>query len=208
MGAGPLSEEGVVKAAETLVAVYVDCTKEGQNGDLQEKYGIEGYPTLLFVTFDEEKIEEIYPEDGPTLAKRIGEIVAKHSRRPWVTPWEEALKRGKEQKRPVVVVLPRNKEYDKWDALGRVIRSVLKDDFEKYVFGYALPESEGWKKLESRLPQKSRVETFVALDPLDEDPFQAPLADPGEIRQNEIAGWSKRVLKIWQEKREAEEKKP
>ena len=37
------------QAPTALVTIYVDCTAKGSHPELQQKYGVSGYPTVLFV---------------------------------------------------------------------------------------------------------------------------------------------------------------
>lgn len=72
----------VKAAADKVVAVYVDCTKDGQNKELQAKYKVEGYPTLLFVDPSTEKtVADVYPQDGKSFAAEIEKQAAGHAKK-------------------------------------------------------------------------------------------------------------------------------
>jgi hypothetical protein len=199
MGAGPLSDDKAVKAAEKLVAVYVDCTNDGQNQEVQEKYKIEGYPTLLFVSTEEKILEDVYPESGEELAKKIGEIVEKHAKRPWITPWAGALEAGAKEKKPVAIVFAGKKDFSEWEDVEKWLKKELKEDFDKFVFGYSLPESDDRKELEKKLAKKDRKDSVVVVDPRAEKPFEKPLADPGKTSEKSVIEALKKALKAWKE---------
>ena len=118
MSAGALSNEKAVKAAaKNVIAVYVDCTEDDQNLDLQKKFNIEGYPTVLIVSPKEKILEDWYPTDGAKFAKDLARIGKKYGPRPWMSTWTEALTYGREDKKTVVVFYIRDKNYKRWDEL-------------------------------------------------------------------------------------------
>lgn len=188
-----------MKAAEKISAVLVDCSKAGQNEDLQKKYNVKGYPTMLFVSSEEKVLEDVYPQDGPSFAKKIEEILAKNGPKPWITEWGTALETGHEAKKPVVVIFAEKKDFKEWDDVKKWLEKELKKDFEKFTFGYTLPESEERKKIEEELGggEKERANSFVALDPRKEKPFEKPLADPGKLSEKKVIEEMKKVLKNW-----------
>lgn len=47
----------MVKASEKLTRILIDCTQPGQNADLQQKYKVQGYPTILFLDVDGNPLE-------------------------------------------------------------------------------------------------------------------------------------------------------
>ena len=83
MSAGAFSDDAVVKAsADKVVAVYVDCTKPDQNKELQEKYKVEGYPTLLFVDPAAEKqVADVYPADAKSFVAEIEKHAGDHAKK-------------------------------------------------------------------------------------------------------------------------------
>lgn len=211
MAAGPFSDDAAVKAAEKLVAIYVDCTQPDQNKDIQEKYNVEGYPTVLFVTNDEKVIEDLYPEDGAEFAKQIEEIAAKHRTKPaaksWISVWSDGVvAQARKDKKPVAIVFASKKDFSEWDDVQKWLKKELKSDFDKFVFAYSLPESDERKELAKRLgdkdgEEKARADSVVVLDPRAEKPFEKPLADPGKASEDDVIKTLKKALKDYKEKK-------
>jgi thioredoxin-related protein len=83
LSAGAFSDDAVVKtSAEKVVPILVDCTKPGQNKELQEKYKVEGYPTLIFVDpATEKQVAEHYPSDAKSFVAEIEKQAADHARK-------------------------------------------------------------------------------------------------------------------------------
>lgn len=160
MNAGAFSNEAAAKSAAALVAIKVDCTKPGQNEDVQKKYKVQGYPTVLFVTNEEKMVEDLYPQDGAAFARQLDAFVKKHAKpAAWAVPWSAALsKAGK----PMVVLVP-EKAPPSWDDTRKELEKELGKDAEKFRFSYALPGSAEMKALEKLAGEKARAGGFVVL---------------------------------------------
>ena len=72
------SDDSVVKAAETLVPIHVDCTQRGAHAELLKQYNVTGFPTVLFVSPKEKILERVYPRNGKGFAEKIADVIAKH----------------------------------------------------------------------------------------------------------------------------------
>jgi hypothetical protein len=83
LSAGAFSDDAVVKAsADKVVPILVDCTKDGQNKELQAKYKVEGYPTLIFVDPATEKtVADVYPADAKSFVAEIEKQAAEHAKK-------------------------------------------------------------------------------------------------------------------------------
>ena len=70
--------------------IYVDCTEKGQNGDLQSKYGVKGYPTVLYVDSEGKQIKEMGSRDAGAVSGEINGVAKKFPGRPSL--WQNSLK--------------------------------------------------------------------------------------------------------------------
>lgn len=191
MIAGAFSNDDAVTAAEDVVAIKVDCTDPDQNVEVQDLYDVQGYPTVLFVTNDETKVEDLSPDDGKAFARQIRSFAAKHT--VWIRGWEGAISLGARLKKPAAILMP-SEEIKDWDGVKASLAKELGDDLGKFVFGYARPGSKERETLEARLPRKERKDALVVVDPRTPDGFKMPLADMGP--SNRTAAM-KQILKDW-----------
>lgn len=111
-------------AAQTVVPILVDCSENGQNEALQQKYKVEGYPTILYVDPDGKQIKEMGSRDAGPVAKEIEGVAAKFPPRPsiWQSSMKSAVEMGKKAKKPVAVYLA-----DPKADLARVNAKLMKD---------------------------------------------------------------------------------
>jgi hypothetical protein len=105
MGAAALSDDLVVAASQRIVPIYVDCTKKGDNADLLTKYGVRGYPTVIYTDADGTPIREMQNRDAPAIVKDIETVAGKVAPRP--TIWQPSIafarEVGKKAKKPIAV---------------------------------------------------------------------------------------------------------
>ena len=72
----------VKTSADKVVPILVDCTKPDQNKELQAKYKVEGYPTLIFVDPAAEKqVAEVYPADAKSFVAEIEKQAKEHAQK-------------------------------------------------------------------------------------------------------------------------------
>jgi hypothetical protein len=95
----------VVAAATGLVPIYVDCTAKGQNSELQEKYSVKGYPTVLYLNPEGSKVKEMGSREAGALTGEIGGVAKKFPGRPsmWQNSLKGAMATGKAAKKPVAL---------------------------------------------------------------------------------------------------------
>lgn len=68
----------MVEATKTIVPILVDCTSAQANGDLKKKYGITGFPTVLFVDGEGNKVEELGSRAPEAVKGQILAVAAKY----------------------------------------------------------------------------------------------------------------------------------
>lgn len=172
MNAGAFSNDKVVSAARTIVPILVDCSKEGDNEDLQKKYDVQGYPTILFVDSQGEQIKELDNREAGAVKKEIENIAKKH---PGVRPpfWQNsrkgALADGKLAKKPVAVYLATAKI--DMAKLSTKLPKDLGDRTKKFLFVFERGTEQALKEwgLEA-------APAVVVLDSWAEDPAKSPVA--------------------------------
>ncbi len=94
-------------AAQKLVPVLVDCSERGQNEALMKKYGIQGFPTVVYTDPDGKQIREMDSRDPAGVLREIDGVAQKNPGRPtiWQGSLKSALELGKRAKKPVALVL-------------------------------------------------------------------------------------------------------
>lgn len=95
----------MVAAAAQVVPIYVDCTAKGQNSELQEKYEVKGYPTVLYLNPEGSKIREMGTREAGALTGEINGVAKKFPGRPsmWQNSLKGAMAAGKAAKKPVAL---------------------------------------------------------------------------------------------------------
>lgn len=83
-----------------IVPILVDCSKPGQNEDLQKKYGVRGYPTVQFLDSAGTKVEDLQGRAAAQVRDQIQRVAQAHSR-PVVSnsTLEEGMSLAREQRR-------------------------------------------------------------------------------------------------------------
>ena len=83
MGAGALSDPGVVKASANVVPILVDCTQPGANRALLDTYQVRGFPTLLIVGFDGAAVGRPSRRDAASLIHLLEQLEPPRGNSPW-----------------------------------------------------------------------------------------------------------------------------
>jgi thioredoxin-related protein len=77
------------------------------NEALKSKFGVKGFPTVVFMTHDEKELGRqvgYTPETGPDkYIQAIQPHVDKAAEHMWMTDWKEARALAKKQRRPMLV---------------------------------------------------------------------------------------------------------
>jgi len=91
----------VVEASKQIVNVFVDCDWGKKNSDLSSKYGVRGYPTVIFTDSKGEVIGPLGDRSPDGVLKQIGEV-AKKSGGGGFDSWEKAAEEAKKANKPVL----------------------------------------------------------------------------------------------------------
>lgn len=94
----------MLEALRGLVPVLADCTKPGQNKDLQERFGVRGYPTVLFLDASGDKVEDLGSRAAPQVRDQALRVIQQHTR-PVVAEAtiDEGLALAREQRKLLIV---------------------------------------------------------------------------------------------------------
>lgn len=175
MNAGAFSDEKVIAAVQKIVPVLVDCSEKGQNAELQQRFEIQGYPTVIYADAEGKKIRKMGSREARSIVKDVEDLAAKYPGRPsaWAYSFPKAMELGKKEKKPIALYA-----YKEGIDLVKILRSVESDLGElkkKFILVPVKGEGEGSK--ENR--EKLGIETapcFIVLDPRQDKPEENPLA--------------------------------
>ena len=217
MDAGAFSQDSVVKAAEGLVLILVDCTQRGANAELNKKYKVTGYPALVFTDSNGEKKETLSGAQGEAALlatfKKANKEYSRHAA--WQKSVDSALELGKKETKPVLLFVG-----DPNSQLSILMQGFfVQDGAEKALTPFALARLELQKKKRSKKDKSAKDETLkklkvtkgpmmLLLDPLAEDPLKKPLIKASSIKSfKKFKKQLEKAEKAWkkQQKKRAEE---
>jgi hypothetical protein len=171
--AGAFTDAAVVKASEKLVMVKVDCTDSNKVKEILGKYGVRGFPTMLFTDPDGKVVGQLGARDPASIARQLGDLAAQYRRRlPFAESVEAALAAGKKDGKPVLVLFT-----DKSKDAEETESSLADDTLQAALARCVAARHEIAKDCElcKRFKAAAGVSVLV-LDPRAEDPAAAPLA--------------------------------
>ncbi|MBI4563457.1 MAG: hypothetical protein HY716_02020 [Planctomycetes bacterium] len=131
---GAFSDDKVVEATKGLMPILVDCDWGRKNKDISGKYGVRGYPTVVFTDPEGGEVARMTARDAESLAKQISEMAAKHSRSvPWVESLEAALETAKKESKPLAIFFCDGKK-DAEETEASLAADPVRSLHEKLVF--------------------------------------------------------------------------
>jgi hypothetical protein len=173
MEAGAFNDDGVVKASAKLVMLKVDCTVPNKVKETLQKYGVRGFPTMLFLDPDGKAVGQLGARDPAGIAKQFGDLSAQFRKTiPYAESVEAALAAGKKDGKPVLALFTdKSKDAEETEA------SLADDALLAALARCVVARHEIAKECElcRRFKAAAGVAVFV-LDPRAEDPAAAPLA--------------------------------
>jgi hypothetical protein len=124
LNAGAFSDEKVVATAQKVVPILVDCSERGVNADLQKKYQVQGYPTVIFADAEGKPIKEMESRDPSSIIRDIDSSAQKNPGRPTLfqPSMKFAMDAAKRAKKPVGIFLA-----DPKADLAKVHAKLMKD---------------------------------------------------------------------------------
>jgi len=95
----------LVAAADKVVPIFVDCNWGRANRDITGRYGIRGYPTVVFADPEGKEIERMRGRTPDAIIRQIETVADKHPGGPaWVESVKEGLKAADKAGKPVVIL--------------------------------------------------------------------------------------------------------
>lgn len=170
MNAGAFSNDKVVAAAQRVVPILVDCSAKGQNEELQQKYGVQGYPTAIYVDPEGKQIREMGSRDAGAIVSEIEGMAKKYPGRPsiWQGSFKAAVALGKQAKRPVAVYVADPK--DDLLKLNAKLMKDLGDRKTKFLWVLEIGHEAALKTY-----GVEAAPAVIVVDPKAEDPLKEPL---------------------------------
>jgi hypothetical protein len=138
LSAGAFSDPEVATAAEGVACIFVECNWGKANRDLSDRYGIGGYPTVLFCDPDGKPMGQLNSRDPVEVARQIRDAITRANGKaaPAAAPaappkivygltLDKAAAEGRKAGKPVLLVF-----YDDSPA-STSVRVALTDDYLK-----------------------------------------------------------------------------
>jgi hypothetical protein len=91
-----------VEASKKLLPIFVDCDWGKKNKDVSTKYGVRGYPTVIFTDSEGNEVAKLGGRDAASVAGQIEEIAKKYGRT-FIETFEKAVEVAKEGSKPVLM---------------------------------------------------------------------------------------------------------
>lgn len=172
----------MAKAAENLSLILVHAAKPGARA-LMNKFGIKGFPTVVFTQSNGTETERLVSRDADAVAEQFAKHAEKHTRvTAWLESIDKALAAGKEAKKPVLILAvddrnPASKMLETFFSHNASYKTVSKFAISKVAFS---------KKDETLKAMKIRKgATIYYVDPMD-DKLRArkvSAGDPGKFKK-------------------------
>ena len=155
----------MIQESAKLVLILMDCTG-GKYQAERNQYGVKGYPTILFLDPDGKEVGKLGDRSPDAVIKQFAELADQHGRAGAWLEWDKAVEKGKEEKKPVVLLFATAKPDS--EALETAIGDdSLKDLREKFVFGKSDVKSDVAKKFKVH---GSTQPVLLVVDPSLEKP--------------------------------------
>lgn len=150
--------------------MLVDCSQGGAHRDLIQKYGVQGFPTVIFTDSKGEQVETLGGRDAASVKAQIERVAEKHSVQLFLDlPLAEALKQAKEQSKLLGVAFVDEKD-PKAEKENLYLTALLMDDGskelrERFVWVKRPLEEDGKKTDEAKAWGVSKGPTVLVVDP-------------------------------------------
>jgi thiol-disulfide isomerase/thioredoxin len=119
-----------MEASKQLVCVFVDCDWGKKNTDLSDKFGIQGYPTVLFLDPEGKQVASLESRAPGAVAEQISQVAKKYGKARFET-FAAAADVAKEDKKPILYLFAKP---DQPNSLTVAVADPsLKDLVEQFV---------------------------------------------------------------------------
>jgi thioredoxin-like negative regulator of GroEL len=193
---GAFSDDSVVEASKKLMPVLVDCDWGKKNQDVAGKFGVRGYPTIIFTDSEGKEVERLHVRDAASVARQIDGVAEKYTKASvWAEYGDDVLRDAASGKKPVLLFFTdgKAKSAAQEDAF-------LEERLEKPLGQFLLVRHEISRECDfcnSIRMRKGPVIWFI--DPLAEEPTKKPLYKVTSLKSTkQMLGVLKMVFKRWE----------
>ena len=169
----------MVDAAKGLLFLLVDCSRRGSQREMQSKYGVTGYPSVIFCDSNGKKVHKLRARDATNVATRFAAHAKKYTLSvAWAKSLDGALEKSKKSSKPTLVWI-----FDKKKKASPVIETFFIDEsLAKTLERFELARVEYERKSEvaEKLKLNSGAAVYI-LDASSENPYK-PFAKIRGIR--------------------------
>jgi len=186
-----------VKAAEKVTAVYVDCEWGQQHRDLRDKYGVSGYPTVVFA--DPQGNGSGDPLVGALPAEeylsRLLQLADRFGKPAFHPTWEKAVEQAKKEKKAVLYF------FETRSGKSQRLEAALMDPSNasvrtKFVLAKSEIKKDAADAARFRVAN-SEDPVIVVLDPRAEKPEEKQFRLPADARTPKpIREWLEKVIEV------------
>ena len=162
----------MLRATQRLVPVMVDCTEKGSHADLMQKYGVGGFPTVVYVDPDGKKLKEMGGREANGIVADIDGLAQKFPGQPsmFANSVRGAIDAAKQPKKPLpVVVYVADEKVDPLKLLVKLMKDVG-DRKKKFVWVVEFPRKAALEEL-----GLEKAPAALILDPQADEPAKEPL---------------------------------
>lgn len=185
--------------------ILVDCDWGKKNQSISGKYGVNGYPNVLFTDPNGKEVDRMSKRDARSIIKQINALASKYRARragpvpgaplAWVDKYDEAFETAKKLKQPILVFLTDGKKDAK--AMEAVLGSKTVEDLVKK---FVLVRHEIGEKC--KICEKHKVKKGSNLRILDsgvKDPYKKPISKiAGKRTDKALRSSLKSALRKWE----------
>jgi hypothetical protein len=163
----------VAAAARKVVPVIIDCSEKGSQDALMAKYGVEGYPTVVYVDPEGKKLKEMGSRDAKAIIGDIEGLAAQYAGQPslFQNSVSGAIAAAKASKTPLPVVVYLAEEAADMVKTYVKVAKDLSARKGKFLFVLGVANKPA---LEANGLEKGPA--AVVLDPTSEKPRETPIA--------------------------------
>jgi len=182
LSAGAFSDDEVVKASQAFACIYIECNMGKFNADLVDRYGITGYPTVIFCDPEGNSLGRLnsnVPADVVTVMKGLEkkpepkpEAEAAPVKALRARPIGQALVEGRKAKKPVLLLF-----YDDSPPALSIHAALTDNVLQNVLYRFEVGVAEYRKGSEECARfDITRAPTIVVVDPTLQKPEEKPLA--------------------------------
>ena len=179
--------------------LLVDCTRRGSQKATTSKYGVTGYPSIIFCDSEGKKVDTLRGRDATTVATQFISHAKKYTRSvAWAKSLDAALAKSKKSSKPTLVWI-----FDKKKKKSPIIETFFIDESLAETlerFELARVEYERKSEVAEKLKLNSGAAVYI-LDASSENPYK-PFVKIHSIRSvKKLKKELTKTLKDWDKKK-------